>query len=43
MNKHLLVVDDDPRLREMVSFILPNFGYKVSEAINGSDAGYVGN
>lgn len=38
MDKHLLVVDDDPRLREMVNFILSNFGYKVSEAINGSDA-----
>ncbi len=34
----ILVVDDDYRLREMVSMVLSNRGYKVEEAKNGAEA-----
>lgn len=38
MEKHILVVDDSPTIRSMVSFCLRNAGYKVTEAENGKDA-----
>lgn len=34
----VLIVDDDPRLREMTRLILDNRGYKVCEAENGFEA-----
>ncbi|MBA3017635.1 MAG: response regulator [Proteobacteria bacterium] len=38
MEKHILIVDDSPTIRSMVSFCLRNAGYKVTEAEDGKDA-----
>lgn len=35
MRTHILVVDDDPHIRELVSFLLKKEGYTVIEADNG--------
>jgi two-component system OmpR family response regulator len=35
---HILVVDDDPHIREVMRFALTKAGYRVSEAANGSAA-----
>jgi two-component system OmpR family response regulator len=35
---HILVVDDDPHIREVMRFALTKAGYRVSEAANGSTA-----
>ena len=34
-NKNILVVEDDPDIRELITFNLSNNGYKTHEAING--------
>lgn len=38
MSKHILIVDDSPSIRQMVSFTLKSAGYAVSEAKDGQDA-----
>ncbi|GIO61722.1 DNA-binding response regulator [Paenibacillus cineris] len=35
---HILVVDDDPHIRELVSHLLKNEGYTIAEAANGNEA-----
>ena len=35
MTKHILTVDDSPSVRQMVSFILDNAGYEVTQAGDG--------
>src|SRR6187431_1614293 len=35
---HILVVDDDPHIREVMRFALTKAGYRVSEAADGSAA-----
>lgn len=36
--KRILLVDDDPLFRRLYSFILKDFGFEVTECINGLDA-----
>jgi two-component system, NtrC family, nitrogen regulation response regulator NtrX len=38
MNKHILIVDDEPGIREMARDVLMDEGYKVSVAENGASA-----
>ncbi|MDG1708981.1 MAG: response regulator transcription factor, partial [Emcibacteraceae bacterium] len=38
MVKHILIVDDDPHIREVVSFALENAGMRITEAKDGADA-----
>ncbi len=38
MEKTILIVDDSPSVRELVSFTLENAGYKVLKGIDGQDA-----
>lgn len=38
MTHHILVVDDDPSIRETVSEVLHLEGYAVDSAVNGADA-----
>lgn len=38
MKKHVLVVDDDSRLRKGVRHLMSHSGYKITEAENGVDA-----
>ena len=38
MTAHILVVDDDPSIREVVSDILGSEGYSVATASNGAEA-----
>lgn len=37
-NSHVLVVDDNPEIREVIHLLLRSEGYEVAEAINGEDA-----
>lgn len=37
MSKHILIVDDSPSIRQMVSFTLRSAGYTVSEAKDGQE------
>lgn len=37
-NSHVLVVDDNPEIREVIYLLLRSEGYEVAEAINGEDA-----
>lgn len=37
-NSHVLVVDDNPEIREVIRLLLSGEGYDVAEAINGEDA-----
>ncbi|KMY68941.1 hypothetical protein AAU61_05080 [Desulfocarbo indianensis] len=38
LSKRILLVDDDPLFRRLYSFILKDFGFKVTECKNGLDA-----
>lgn len=38
LNKLILVVDDEPDLREMIQYQLASQGFKVETAVNGLDA-----
>ncbi|MCB9758814.1 MAG: response regulator transcription factor [Alphaproteobacteria bacterium] len=38
MNAHILVVDDDPRLREVVRYALSRAGFRIDEASDGAEA-----
>lgn len=35
---HILVVDDEPDIRQLIAFTLQFAGHKISQAANGSDA-----
>lgn len=38
MTKHILIVDDEESIREMMSFLLSDTGYEVLTASNGKEA-----
>ncbi|MEL6222773.1 MAG: response regulator [Cyanobacteria bacterium J06626_14] len=38
MNKHILVVDDEPNLAQLLAMALEDEGYEVTIALNGVDA-----
>jgi CheY-like chemotaxis protein len=38
LGTRLLVVDDDPTIREMLEMLLDSEGYEVATACNGADA-----
>lgn len=38
MNSKILIVDDNPEIREVVNVLLTNEGYEIEEAVDGMDA-----
>lgn len=38
MKKHILIVEDEARLRKSVRYLMSDYGYEVTEAENGVDA-----
>lgn len=38
MSNHILIVDDNPEIREVVNILLTNEGYQIEEACNGMEA-----
>jgi two-component system response regulator AtoC len=38
MSKHILVIDDEPNLRHMLTVVLEKAGYTVSSAADGAEA-----